>query len=74
MDNFQQTQIQSELLSYIFAISSDNKQERIIAELCVLETLKDIDETVLGNALEFYKAIKERASSQWAAWMKRLPA
>ena len=56
-------QQQAELLSYIFALFSDNPDERLIAELGALELMRELDDSVLNLATEFYSILKTKASA-----------
>ncbi|WP_353740747.1 hypothetical protein WHX55_15715 [Pseudomonas fluorescens] len=51
-------QQQSELLAFIFALCSDNPDERSIAELGAFELMQELDESVLNLAIECYASLK----------------
>ena len=56
-------QQQAELLSYIFALCSDNPGERLIAELGAFELMRELEDSTLNLATEFYSVLKNKTDS-----------
>lgn len=56
-------QQQAELLSYIFALCSENPDERLIAELGAFELMRELEDSTLNLATEFYSALKNKTDS-----------
>lgn len=51
-------QQQATLLTYIFALCSDNPKERLVGELGAFELMKELDESTLNLAVECYASLK----------------
>lgn len=56
-------QQQAELLSYIFAFCSDNSDERLIAELGAFELMRELEDSTLNLATEFYSILKTKSKA-----------
>lgn len=56
-------QQQAELLTFIFAICSDNPTERLIGERGAFELMKELDEYTLNLAVEFYSSLKTKSKA-----------
>lgn len=52
---------QATLLTYIFALCSDSPDERLIGERGAFELMKELDESVLNLAVEFYSSLRTKA-------------
>lgn len=56
-------QQQATLLTYAFALCSDNPTERLIGERGVFELMQELDEYTLNLAVEFYSTLKTKAEA-----------
>lgn len=56
-------QQQATLLTYIFALCSDNPTERLIGERGAFELLQELDEHTVNLALGFYVSLKSKAEA-----------
>lgn len=54
---------QANLLTYIFALCSDSPDERLIGERGSFELMKELDESVLNLAVEFYSSLRTKADA-----------
>jgi len=51
-------QQQAELLAFIFALCSDDPNQKLIGELGAFELMQELDESVLNHAIECYASLK----------------
>ena len=56
-------QQQSELLAFIFAICSDDPNQKLIGELGAFELMKELDESTLNLAIECYSILKTKSEA-----------
>jgi hypothetical protein len=56
-------QQQATLLTYAFALCSDNPTERLIGERGVFELMQELDEHTVNLALQFYASLKSKAEA-----------
>ncbi|MGH9916737.1 MAG: hypothetical protein ACRD63_15785 [Pyrinomonadaceae bacterium] len=56
-------QQQAELLTFIFALCSDDPTERLIGERGAFELMKELDESTLNRAAEFYSILKTKTDN-----------
>ncbi|MDR6913523.1 hypothetical protein J2X66_000370 [Pseudomonas sp. 3296] len=63
MQAIQLKQQQSELLAFIFAICSDDPNQKFIGELGAFELMKKLDESTLNLAIEMYTILKTKSQT-----------
>lgn len=56
-------QQQSELLAFIFALCSDDPNQKLVGELGAFELMKEFDESTLNLAVEFYSTLKTKTDT-----------
>jgi hypothetical protein len=56
-------QQQAELFSYIFALCSDKPKERKVAELGAFELMRELEDSTLNLAAEFYSILKTKTEA-----------
>lgn len=56
-------QQQAELLSYIFALCSNNPDERLVAELGAFELMQELEDGVLNHAVDCYSILKTKTEA-----------
>jgi hypothetical protein len=58
-------QQQATLLAYIFALCSDNPQERLVGELGTFELMQELDEYTKNLAIGFYAALQRQTKEAY---------
>jgi hypothetical protein len=58
-------QQQSELLAFIFALLSDCPNQRLVAELGAFELMKELDESTLNLAIEFFASLQRKTKEAY---------
>lgn len=56
-------QQQATLLAYLFALCSDNPNEKLVGELGAFELMKEFDEYTLNLAVDFYSALRTQTEA-----------
>lgn len=56
-------QQQAELLTFIFALCSDDPNQKLIGERGAFELMKELDEYTLNLAVEFYSSLKTKSKA-----------
>ncbi|MNG09803.1 hypothetical protein D3C84_932380 [compost metagenome] len=56
-------QQQSELLAFIFALCSDDPNQKLVGELGAFELMKELDEYTLNLAIDCYSILKTKTEA-----------
>ncbi|PBJ21654.1 hypothetical protein BSF44_35170 [Pseudomonas sp. ACN8] len=56
-------QQQAELLAFIFALCSDDPNQKLIGELGAFELMKELNESVLNHAVDCYSILKSKTET-----------
>ncbi|MNC63323.1 hypothetical protein D3C75_1134380 [compost metagenome] len=56
-------QQQAELLAFIFALCSDDPNQKLVGELGAFELMKELNESVLNLAIDCYASLKSKTEA-----------